>query len=261
MEWSAPILYSSEDLNADDISDLLIGRQSCGAHTCFVQLEALVWNGATMENRLEGTSEDMPSPTIEVFPDTNEFIVTAEGVGSIGAGPYRRFTRQWTWDAETRSFLPSADHFLPSNFRIHALQDADQAAREGNYNRAIVLYTSVIEDDELLDYIDATIERANLGAYASFRLMVTYLLLNDFESAQATYTSITANYPPGTEGSDFASMAEVFWAEYDSSSNPGTACMAAQDFADSHQESILDKLYYGYANPTYEAIDICPFLD
>jgi hypothetical protein len=258
-DWGAPEILSSEDLTGDQISDLLIGRQSCGAHTCFTQLEAFVWNGTTLENRMQGTSEDMPSPGIEVDPPSMQFTITAEGIGSVGAGPFRRFLRQWTWDGEEEAFLPSPDTYLPSNFRIHVLQDADQADENGDYGKAIELYTKVIEDDELQDYIDPAVERLQLAAYASFRLMLTYLLVNDVAAGEGIHSSMMMDYPSDSPASDFVQLADTFWREYQSSGDIGSACLAAQSFADSHQETILDALYYGYANPTYTPIDICPF--
>jgi hypothetical protein len=261
IDWGTPEILFSDDLNGDQVSDLLIGRQSCGAHTCFTRLEALVWNGETLENRLQGTSEDIPSPNIEVNPESNEITVTAEGIGSVGAGPFRRFIRQWTWDEGQQAFLPSPDTYLSSNFRIHKLHDADQAAQNGDYEEAIELYTAVIEDDELLDYMEPTAERPQLAAYASFRLMLTYLLMNELSQAETIHSSIMTDYPAGSPASDFAGMADAFWNKYQSSMDIGSACLAAQSFADSNPETILEPLYYGYANPTYEATDICPFTD
>jgi hypothetical protein len=259
--WSAPEILSSEDLNGDQVPDLLIGRDSCGAHTCFTQLEALLWNGETLENRLQGTSDDMPSPTIDVDPVLKTITVTAEGIGSVGAGPFRRFLRQWTWNADQQLFLPSPDTFLPSNFRIHALHDADQAALNGDYENAVTLYNKVIWDDALQDYMDPSVERPQLAAYASFRLMLTYLLMDNTDQADAEHASIMTNYPASSTASDYVLLADTFWSEYQTSGEIGSACLAAQSFADSHRETILDTLYYGYANPTYEAIDICPFTD
>jgi hypothetical protein len=102
-ELGAPIIYAAQDLNGDSQADLLVGYKSCGAHTCSTQLEALVWNGSAMENRLRGSSNDLPTPLIEVSvpPDSSpaEISVTATGILSAGAGPFRRITRVWTWDA------------------------------------------------------------------------------------------------------------------------------------------------------------------
>jgi len=260
-EVSVPIIYSTADLNSDALNDLLVGHQSCGTHTCFERLEVLSWNGATLENLMGGSSEDMPNPTIEVLPEETEILVTAQGIGSVGAGPFRRFTRRWTWDPGTGSFLPAPDLFLPSPFRIHLLHDADQAVRDSEYNQALEFYSFVIEDDELQGWGDPAAEREILGAYASFRIIHTQLLEADLNSAEATYTALQINYPPGSLGYDFAQMAEAFWSDYQASNDLFSACLAAQSFATSHQETIIDTLYFGYANPTYTAENVCPAQD
>lgn len=257
-EWGAPTIYSSADLNADTLDDLLIGRQSCGAHTCYEQVEVLSWNGATLVNLLQGSSEDMPSPIIEAFPEENLIQVTAQGIGSVGAGPFRRFVRRWIWDIGTASFLPSPDEFLPSPFRIHKLHDADHAVNDGEYDQALALYAMVIEDDELQDWGNPVTEREVLGAYASFRMIHTHLLMANSDSSEIAYNELISNYPPGSTGYDFAQMGEVFWMEYQATSDVTTACVNAQAFANSHQETIIDALYFGYANPAYTAEEICP---
>jgi len=260
-EWGAPTIYSSADLNSDTLDDLLIGRQSCGAHTCYEQVEVLSWNGATLVNLLEGSSEDMPSPIIEAFPDENLIQVTAQGIGSVGAGPFRSFVRRWIWDIVTASFLPTPDEFLPSPFRIHKLHDADHAVNDGEYDQALALYTMVIEDDELQDWGDPVTEREVLSAYASFRMIHTHLLMGDSASAETVQSELLSNYPPGSMGYDFAQMGEVFWTEYQATSEVNSACITAQAYANSHQETIIDALYFGYANPVYTAEDICPTLN
>jgi hypothetical protein len=257
-EVNVPIIYSTEDLNSDMQNDVLVGFQSCGAHTCFERLELLSWQGTTMENIMGGSSSDIPTPSIEVIPDENEIKVTAQGIGSAGAGPFRRFTRSWIWNPETGGFLPTPDDFLPSPFRIHLLLDADQFVKDRSYDRALDFYVRVIEDDGLQDWGDPEYERATLGAYASFRLIHTHLLLADSESAEIAYTKLISNYPPGTIGYDFAQMGDDFWNQYRSTTDIISACVTAQAFAFSHQETIIDALYFGYANPTYTVEDICP---
>jgi len=272
MDMGNPVLFSSDDLNDDGIPDLIVGLERCGAHTCYIEgLQAFIWNGETWENRLQGvdnpratdmqiTTEDIPSPVVEIISDKNEILVTGGSISSFGAGPSRQFMRRWTWDPKAELFLPSPDFFFPSEYRIHALLDADQSALDENYDRAIELYTRVIEDDELLDWFviyeeDLILERARLGAYASFRLMIVHLLMENFNAAEATYATIMANYP----ASGFAQMAEKFWVEYQSGNDVGSACLAAQSFVLAHPGLTIDLLYFGYANPEYEPEDICPY--
>jgi hypothetical protein len=257
-ESGVPAIYSSADLNADTYNDLLVGYQTCGAHTCFERLEMISWTGRSFENLLGGSSADIPSPTIEVFPMDSAIKVTAGGIGSVGAGPFRRFVRTWEWNSDTGSFLPAPDEFLPSPFRIHLLHDADQAVKERNYDSALTSYSEVINADALQDWADPVTEREVLGAYASFRLIHTYLLIADTDSAEAAYNDLITNYPPASLGYAFAQMGEVFWGEYQASSDIISACVSAQAFANSHQETVINSLYFGYANPVYTAEDICP---
>jgi hypothetical protein len=205
-----------------------------------------------------GSSADIPTPSIEVIPEANEIQVTAQGIGSAGAGPFRRFTRSWIWNPERGSFLPTPDEFLPSPFRVHLLHDADQAAKERSYDLALEFYLGVIEDDELQDWADPEYERAILSAFASFRLIHTHLLLADSEAAEIAHTILLSNFPPGSIGYDFALMGDEFWFQYQSTNDIISACVSAQAFALSHHETIIDALYFGYANPTYTVEDICP---
>jgi len=258
-EYGAPSIYASEDLNQDGIPDLLVEWHSCGAHTCFSDLEIYVWVGDAFLNLLQGSSEDMPNPTIELHLQPTDIVVTAEGIGSIGAGPFRRFARHWTWSLDQNAFLPSIDIPQPSQFRIHYLYDAERAEQEGEYPEALQLYQKVIEDDQLMDWVDPSVERERLSAYATFRIILTHLLSADPSQAEMVYRTISSNYPTGSEGAPFAAMADAFWAEYEDTNNISVACSAAQAYATSHSESLLEVLYFGYANPTYEAEDICPY--
>jgi hypothetical protein len=170
-----PRFYSIEDLTGDGLPDVILGIESCGAHTCFTSIEGILWTGDSFENRLQGTSEDLPSPVIEINHSPTEIIVTGEGVASVGAGPNRRLERHWAWDADLQSFIPTEDVLLPSSFRIHVLHDGDKALLGGEIELAIETYTLVRDDDELLDWIDPEFERANLSALAGFKLMLAHI--------------------------------------------------------------------------------------
>jgi hypothetical protein len=260
-ELGMPVLQAAEDLNGDSTADLLISRSRCGAHTCFIQAEVLLWHGATFENRLQGPTDDLPSPILELYPTTTgafEITITAMGIGSVGAGPYRRTVRTWSWDAETERFTTLSETALPSTFRIHVLHDADQAAVEGNYQTALSLYNQVIEDNKLDDWILGENGRANLSAYAMFRRVLTHLQANEPDQAQAAYEILNATFSEGMAGLAYADLAEVFWSEYKMDFNLAAACGAAQAYSSNKSDDILNPLNYGYANRIYSAFDICP---
>jgi len=258
----APAILDARDLNADGAADLLAARESCGAHTCFSQLEVLTWHQNTMMNVMLGESDDLPYPSIRVVGPGGDgrygLAVTGTAIGSAGAGPYRGLTRTWDWDPTGLSLVPGSDLALPSTFRIHVLNDADQADLSGDYTTALELYGRVVNDDSLQEWVDPVGERANLSAYALFRQVLTQLQLADSSTAQAAYLALQDAYPPASPGGAYGLLGQAFWTAYQASGSIGLACAQAQAFAQANQATVLQPLDFGYANPTYSATDICP---
>jgi len=258
----APEILDARDLNADGAADLLTARESCGAHTCFSHLEVLTWHQDAMANAMLGESDDLPYPSIRVVGPGGDgryaIAVTGTAIGSAGAGPYRGLTRTWLWDPAGLSLVPDPDLALPPTFRIHVLNDADQADLAGDYTTALELYARVVNDDSLQDWVDPAGERANLSAYALFRQLLTQLELADSTAAQAAYLTLQNAYPPASPGGAYGLLGQAFWTAYQASGSLGLACAQAQAFAQANQSTILQPLDFGYANPTYSATDICP---
>lgn len=261
-QFGAPEIIDARDLNADGAADLLLARETCGAHTCFSRLEALTWRQNALVNVLHGESDDLPYPSIRVVgpgpAGRFDIAVTGTGIGSAGAGPYRGITRTWAWNAAGDALVPGPDLTLPSTYRIHILNDADQADLGGSYAAALQLYDQVIHDDSLQDWVDPSSERANLSAYALFREVVTELQVNDVAAAQTDYQALRNAYPPASLGGAYGLLAQAFWTAYQSTNSIGLACAQAQAFAQANEATILQPLYFGYANPVYTAADICP---
>jgi hypothetical protein len=261
-EHSAPELLAGKDLNGDHADDLLFGLPSCGASTCFVQIQVLTMIDGQAQVRLRGQSDDLPFPDISI--DANgpgglpRIAVTGTAVGSVGAGPYRQRTRYWAWDASAQTFAISGEVLQPAQYRIHVLNDAQQAAAQGDMSTAGQLYTRVIQDDSLKDWMDPETERSNLSAFAQFRLMVTYLQSGQQDNAQTAYDQLQSDFPKGKTGHGYAEMGAAFWQSVQAGSDLATACRAASSYASANSQTILDPLYFGYANPTYEPGDMCP---
>jgi len=258
-----PALHFAQDLTGDGISDLVTAHRLCGAHTCFEQVSVLAWDGASFTNRLQGASDDLPYPDVEIVGPEDDgsyrLAVTGTSIGSVGAGPYRQRTRAWGWDAAAQALVPGADVLLPSNFRIHALLDADQAALAGDYAGAQALYYRVVTDETLQDVEFGPSPRDNLIAYAMFRKIITYVLMSDLGDAQVGYGILQNSYPAMAPGHAYAELATAFWDAFTASEDLPAACLAAQAYAAAHPGDVLGPLYYGYANPTYTEADLCPF--
>jgi hypothetical protein len=254
---ATPILHADSELTHDSCADVLLGWRQCGAHTCFERLEVLSGSGTQIIRHALDPSVDLPYPEVTIAAD-GSVAVTATGIGSVGAGPFRRFTRTWVWDPGNQTFGLVSDESEAPRYRIHVLLDADASARLGDLQGALDLYHRVVLDDSLLDWVDPATERANLTGYSMFRVVLTYLQMNDEGDAQKAYGILQNQYLSGAVGRAFASMAQAFWDAYTSTEDLEQACQAARGFAESHADEVLTPLYFGYANPTHTAADICP---
>jgi hypothetical protein len=251
-----PILHGAADLTGDQADDLLLGWQTCGAHTCFEDFNILSAAGTQIQvHRLEPTA-DLPYPEVDL-PPAGPVSITGTGIASVGAGPFRRQTRTWAWDAPSQSFVLAAEVLEPPRYRIHVLLDGEAAARRGEWTTALDLYHRAVLDDALLDWVDPAPERANLSGYSMYRVVVTYAQMGDQGDAQVAYGILQNQYLDGSVGRAYADLARAFWEAYTDGGDLARGCSAARAFAEAHKTEVLDPLYFGYANPAYTPEDVC----
>jgi len=262
--YGAPRIVHLGDLNADGLSELVTSSSQCGAHTCFEALQILNWDGDHFLNRLEGSTADLPYPQAQLVDSDHDGVydleVTGTGVGSVGAGPQREHTRAWHYSPDSGMWIPGEETVGPSNFRIHTLHDADQAARNGDYALAISLYDQVINSDELEDWYDPENQRLNLGAYARFKLVVVNTAIGDLVQAIEVFQEMLGTYPEDSPQRAYVEMADAFLDAY-ATDGFEAGCVAAQDYAQQHSAQVLTPLgqeTFGYANPDYTPEDMCP---
>lgn len=258
--YGGPAIHAVQDMNADGRAEAVVSTSTCGAHTCFEQEQILAWNGTTYENRLEGATDDLPYPDVQIR-DTGGGIyaleVTGTGFGSVGAGPYRTRTRTWSYDPASRHWQMSGERLEPPVYRIHALHDADAALKAGNYETAIALYQRVINDQTLLDWGDSPVEQADLGAYARFKLIVLYTQTGQPAEAERYFSELKAG-PAAGSWRDYTEMADTY---LQGAAIAGHGCPAVRYFAETHADQILSPLSsmaFGYSNPDYTPEDVCP---
>ena len=70
-------------------------------------------------------------------------------------------------------------------------------------------------------------ERARLGAYAHYRVMLLYVLQGDRNEAQMIFRVLGDGYPAGNPGHPYAELATAFWAAYDPGIGLGSGCAGA----------------------------------
>lgn len=260
----APEALLIQDLNADQQPELVFSTTNCGAHTCFEEIEILSWVDGAFSERVEGSTADLPNPSAQLTDYDQNAIYALEVVGtaiaSVGAGPQRDETRVWEYDPSDGFWKYASDSLAASPFRIHLVHDADDAMLRGEYQIAALLFSQVVEDEDLLDWLNPTEEALDLGAYSYFKRVVAAGFLAQIQSGEALLVEMRELYT-GTDQDAYLEMAEAFWAAFTSTGVAENGCEAAQQYAALNQAAVLSPLgseTYGYANRDYGPMDICP---
>ncbi len=251
------------DANGDGRRDVIYTLGTCGAHTCFDFLEVLSWQGTAFAS-LMGGRLGMPYPTYAVTPGR----IDAESgrVASVGAEPQRDYSEVWEWNGSV--FTVTQQIWVPPVYRYHALLDGDYALSAEDYPAAVAAYERVIGDDALQEWgavsgvVDPGVERKQLAAFARWRLVLVQLQAGNPGSAQVAYDQLQTEHPAGAIGHDVAALAEVFWSAYAVDGSVVDGCLAL--FAAAKEDTSVHDFFnvnYGYANPRWEAVDICPFVE
>jgi hypothetical protein len=251
------------DMDLDGRQDVLYTLSTCGAHTCYETLEVAGWAGAGFVS-LMGGPLDMPFPTYIATPGRIE--AQSGGIGSVGAEPQRGYTEIWEWNGSVLTVTQQI--WAPPVYRYHALLDGDQALLGGDHAAAIAAYERVISDATLQEWgavsgvVDPAVERLQLAAFARWRLVLTRLLTADSAGAQLEYDRLQADHPAGTAGQDVAAMAQTFWTDYSGGGSIGSGCatVVAAAGVDTTVQDFFNA-NYGYANPWWEPVDLCPYAE
>ena len=260
----APGIRYLLDLNADQNADLVARAGSCGAHTCFEDVEVLAWDGEQFKNVFEGDTGEIPYPDIRITDANGDDIfdieIAGSGIGSVGAGPQRNVVDIWKYDPSSGTWEFEEEALQDSNYRIHVLHDAERAAKGGDYATALDLYDRVVNDTSLEGWMDPETEKANLAAYALFKSGVIYTIEGQEAQASAAFEQLSDSFPEGVPQHAFVEMAEAFQQAY-ASDGLDAACSAAGNYASAHAGQILAPLgpeAFGYANPEFTSDNVCP---
>jgi hypothetical protein len=259
-----PRLYALQDLNADGAADLVDSVATCGASTCFEAVRVWAWDGVGLVNQLIGDTLDLPFPLVEVKDiGGSRYAVEVTGTtpGSVGAGPTRPTTRVFAFDAAQPGWRAVDERLGESNFRIHKLHDAEAAALNGAYIDALLLYQRVVSDDSLQDWSNPTAERANLAAYARYKMVVIYTLQAQPDFARLVLDELKAAEPENGPRYAYVEMALAFQRGFEQG-GVAAGCQAARRIAADQSAVVLDPLgpgVFGYANPDLTPADMCPW--
>jgi hypothetical protein len=301
--WAAPPnIISHRDMNLDGIPELLVLADSCNSCETYSIFE---WDGQNMQSMLRDwkinsdTSKLDFCTTISLGRNTNagledidhngtyEFIVTG-GLSytsdDINMGPFRGKILTYMWDGQYFSLKSTG--YSQAEYRFQAVQDADEAFGQENYEKALSLYQDAAFSDRLKSWSEEIrqqellrfygmwettptvtplppnpTESSQLASYALYRISLLHLVQGHSSDAQTVYQSLVKEYPFGSAGHPYVEMATVFWNAYQAKTSIGEACAHAVQYATDHPELLIPLSGGGWGSQwarRYQPVDVCP---
>jgi hypothetical protein len=268
-EFLAPSVTGVADMTGDGLPEIITDAPVCGASTCTNNYRIVGLQDGQMVDLVNApptAGSEQPGHTISVtFADTRIEDIDADGLpellahggtlGSAGAGIVRPRTEVWGWDgaAVTRTEIL----LDPSNYRHHILYEANDLMGSGDLARAVPLYEALINDDSLRDdgYAHPPEQvRADISAFAAFRLILIDRLIGDSERAASRLAWLQATYPDSAAASAADRLIRE-WGVYDNSVALCEQIESGLAALENPTGSLADM---GYGNPSLGAADFCP---
>jgi hypothetical protein len=195
----------------------------------------------------------------EVFLETRTAATSGGGVSRVVIDTYSWNGKEFAYDS---SAMP------PGNDRVHYLDDAESAWKQGNPLLAIAYYEIAAKDSNLSSY-PTTYELINKQtelakpyqqAFAYFRIVAIWFYLDRPEVAFQYIQEMSETFPNGKSGNEFVLAAQELAKAHETDSNFAASCAKAVNLLDTQYPDIVKNHLgdWGVANPMYSSTsDIC----
>ena len=252
---SEPGVRIVQDMNQDGVPEIVYAFiDNAGTAGFTREFRVLEWDGADFVNLVIGSRYEgsglVPCECAVVYDGDGE-VRDTNGDGYLELAITRGLpTQYWIWDVPPRestdvygwngvAFTLARTENGPPVYRLHAIWDADEASRLGQFSEALALYQRAIFDETLSgwwrilrappDNYDPwppphPDERAVLSAYSRYRIMLLHVVQGNLGAAGTVYDTLRSKLPPGAVGHQYAELARVFWEEYSGSQDVAAAC-------------------------------------
>ncbi len=250
----APVaVLSVDDINADGIGDLTYVITTCGASTCTHTVHAVSGVGGSVVHLTPDDGLSMSTADIS-FSDADadgivEIVLSGGYFGSVGAGVQRGRTETYAWNGELYELAETV--YEPSDLLYFAIIDADSLFDDGLYLDAAQAYGAALASSSLQETGMQENERAELSAYATFRAGLAQLANGG--------SILYAYFPEDDLGILNNTLSTTFAPAYEASGDLHTACLAVRNHIAANEGAFYDIWQYGYANPEFNAENVCPF--
>ena len=254
-------LLATQDINADGLTDVVWTDKVCGPSSCFVTVHVRSWDGIEWRDWTKGTIT-MAGANVSLTPSDkpgrpDEIRLIGGQYAGADAGPQRARLSVWA-STDGAPYALSSERTMPSLCLYHTVIDANHALSDELYlEKAQWLYTDAVENRNWQACGGRANELAELRSFALFRLALIAGYELKPELAEELVRRLASTY----ERQIYAEVGVRWLAAYRQSGDAKTACEAVYNFAAANPEVAAILADYGYANPSFTAEEVCPYLE
>lgn len=289
------------DLNKNGIPEIILYDIM---HYGYIDISVFEWDGNKFRSLIDVRRDISPDTVIDLVDATDypklvdlngdglkEIVVVYDvnqlcgGFGNFCDGTAaREQTTILGWNGQ--NYVIKQRNYTPAQYRFQAIQDADIASSQKEYDKALSLYQEAIFSDKLRSYSSeirdnlraqwdakygttptptpypiALDEYPKLAAYAYYRIVLLHLVQNHESDATTTYNILQQKFGNNPYDHPYIEMATAFWDTCQSTHTMYDGCAAAIQYATEHPEILipLGSDYHGSQSHTYVPADVCPF--
>jgi hypothetical protein len=267
-----------------EIPEILVKRQAIymmGGCDEYVELYSQTEKGwiSSFKSPFSGCGTNID---LQVGNDGHEelLIEGQRGCSYLSCGPWRG--EKWTYKFMDNEVELVDDELLPSPYRIHLLEDGDNATEKGELETAIGIYDKAARDDKLIDVLTVNEKdmqvvdniplseitntaHAYQTSFAYFRELVLLLYLKRNDDAQKIFYDIKNKYPNNTQGSELVDLSSYLLEKINAGIPINKACELTNDYlAEKYILGTNNFLYshlLGYGDMSHEIGELlCPVI-
>jgi len=261
--YHLPKIEFVADLDGDNLPDLVFTRPTFGDDTgadIFVVREEKSGTNLIQVGETALIIDKIFAST-DNKDNTKNLVVIGFEPGWGSSGPGRTIEEIYSASSEKYGLLQSS--YLPDNYRIHVLQDAQIAYNAGNDELAIKFWKQAAHDTTLENFpsmrIENDIPEKYQPAFAVYRLYTYFLSKNDTKNTQVYWTELNNKYPEGSPGGEFIALATEAKRLLDTNQDVDFVCDGIYEFLNSTNENVnflTEHWYWGDHN--LDIADFCP---
>jgi hypothetical protein len=258
-----PRVFSTQDVTGDGLGDLSYVVGDCSENTCYEGMYIMTNANGTLSNAIL-EFQYQPFPVFTFVPaaqgTAKDLVVRIGYVGGPEAGPQRAITDTWSYVGGTYTLTQETKE--APVYRIHALQDGDDAFRKKDIATANSLYQRIATDPSLQSWdgnAPLRDEQKVLAAFAHVRLMETAAYSNDASGVQNAHDLLVSAASESSSVTIYAKLGETFFKAYSETKNYQQACETTWKYAEGNENTflVIGQDTFGTANYDYRPDDMC----